>query len=81
MRRFGFVAVLVALQSWPANAACGDRGRPGYRGPDHHCVSWLSLAKGACGCPPTAACTPEHLRAGAEKVAKLRCLIRKLSAH
>jgi hypothetical protein len=48
MRRFGFVAVLVALQSWPANAACGDRGRPGYRGPDNHCVSWLSLAKGAC---------------------------------
>ena len=33
-------------------ADCGDRGGPGYRGPNGQCVSWVSVGK-VCGCPPT----------------------------
>jgi hypothetical protein len=64
--------VVLAVQG-SAHAACGDRGGPGYRGPDHQCLKWYSLVKGVCGCPPTTNCTAEHLHAGAEKIAKLRC--------
>lgn len=69
------VVVVLAAILWSATvyAACGDRGGPGYRGPDGQCVSWYRLARGVCGCPPTTACTPERLHAGAEKLAKLRC--------
>jgi hypothetical protein len=65
--------------AWPASAAvaCGDRGGPGYRLiSNQQCLKWLDVARGVCGCPPTALCLPERLHAGAEKVAKLRCKIR-----
>ena len=74
MRRFGLMLVLAVFYSYPASAGqvmCGDRGGPGYRDHNGHCLSWYQLAKGAC-CP-LSACTPEHLHAGAEKITKLRC--------
>ena len=72
-RGIALIIAVMALWSFPASAACGDRGGPGYRGPDGECLSWYKLAKGVCGCPPTTKCTPERLHAGAEKLAKLRC--------
>jgi hypothetical protein len=68
------IIVAVVLSTQPAHAACGDRGGPGYRlNSDHQCLKWYSFVKGVCGCPPTTNCTAEHLHAGAEKIAKLRC--------
>ena len=58
-------------------ADCGDRGGPGYRGPNGQCVSWVSIGK-VCGCPPTTRCTAERTRLGAEKAAVLGCEIQKL---
>jgi hypothetical protein len=76
MRLLVLVVLLAIFYSFPASAECGDRGGPGYRlNSDQQCLKWLDLAKGVCGCPPTTACTGEHLHAGAEKVAKLRCKI------
>lgn len=80
MRRLGFITVLLVLQSYQAYATCGVGGEPGYRG-QKGCVSWLDLAKGVCGCPPTTACTPEQLHRGADKVAKLWCILPKLRAR
>jgi hypothetical protein len=74
MRRFGLVAVVMALQSCAANAACGDRNEgPGYRGSEGQCVTWAALADGVCGCPPTTYCRPEHVHAGAERMPLLFC--------
>jgi hypothetical protein len=42
-----------------ASAECGERGGPGYRGPDGHCVGWANIGK-ICGSPPTTHCTPER---------------------
>jgi hypothetical protein len=53
-------ASLMAISSTLANAACGDRGGPGYRGPDGRCLSWESLGR-KCGSPPTTGCTPENV--------------------
>jgi hypothetical protein len=81
MYRLGFVAILVVLHSYSANATCGVSSGPGYRGPNGQCLSWYELAEGVCGCPPTTACRPEQLHRGAESVAKLRCMVPKMRAH
>jgi endonuclease YncB( thermonuclease family) len=47
-----------------ASATCGERGGPGYRGPDGHCVGWAALRR-VCGVPPTKNCTPEQVAEGA----------------
>jgi hypothetical protein len=52
-----------------ASAACGERGGPGYRGPDGRCVGWADIGK-TCGSPPTEKCTPEIVADGADNAAK-----------
>lgn len=49
---------LAALLPEIAAAACGDRGGPGYRGPDGKCLSWAALGR-VCGTPPTTRCAYE----------------------
>jgi len=63
------VAVLMAISSTFANAACGDRGGPGYRGPDGKCQSWEALGR-MCGSPPTTRCTPENVASEAGSAAQ-----------
>jgi hypothetical protein len=58
---------LVAATSF-AEAACGDRGGPGYRGPDGKCVSWEALGR-VCGSPPSARCTGEKIAPEADDAA------------
>ena len=57
------LVALVAATSF-AEAACGDRGGPGYRGPDGNCLSWERLGR-VCGSPPETRCTPEKPAPGA----------------
>ncbi len=51
---------LVALLSASdvAEAACGSRGGPAFRGPNGKCVGWATLET-TCGSPPTTLCTYE----------------------
>jgi hypothetical protein len=58
---------LVAATSF-VEAACGDRGGPGYRGPDGKCVSWEALGR-VCGSPPTTRCTGEKIAPDADDAA------------
>ena len=76
MRTLAILAVLIALPA-AAHAACGDRGGPGYRGPDGKCVGWVSVAH-VCGCSLPGRCTAEEPAAEAQKAATLGCMIRKL---
>lgn len=57
-------AAVVLLLPAVADAACGERGGPGYRGPDGKCVGWASLRK-VCGSPPSTNCAPEMVAEGA----------------
>ena len=58
---YRMLIILAALVvSTLAEAACGDRGGPGYRGPDGKCLSWEALGR-VCGSPPTTRCTPENV--------------------
>ncbi|MDH7797500.1 MULTISPECIES: hypothetical protein [unclassified Beijerinckia] len=54
-----------------ASAACGERGGPGYRGPDGRCVSWKTIAA-VCGHPPETRCTAEQEADGAREVGGLQ---------
>lgn len=40
------VIVILGAQSF-AHATCGERGGPGYRAPDGHCVGWAEIGKHA----------------------------------
>lgn len=71
------IAAMLSGASASAYATCGDRGGPGYRGPDGKCVGWARLGS-TCGSPPTTGCTPEHVRTGASSAAKLGEEIEKL---
>jgi hypothetical protein len=53
-----------------AEATCGDRGGPGYRGPDGQCLSWQALGS-KCGSPPTTGCTAENVNPNANRGAEL----------
>jgi hypothetical protein len=69
MRRalaWGIVLSLGAA-GW-ANAACGDRGGPGYRGPGGRCVGWADIGR-TCGNPPTTKCAAENVAAGSDVAA------------
>jgi hypothetical protein len=52
-----------------AEAACGDRGGPGYRGPDGKCLSWETLGR-VCGSPPSTRCTAEKIAPEASDAAR-----------
>lgn len=54
-----------------AFATCGEKGGPGYRGPDGKCVGWANLRK-VCGSPPSTNCTPEMVAEGADAAAGAR---------
>jgi hypothetical protein len=64
----GLIAAL-ALPSYQASATCGERGGPGYRGPNGQCVGWASIGK-ICGNPPTTNCTAELANPNAGDAAK-----------
>ena len=68
MNRGTLIAVVVWLSSASAHAGCGDRGGPGYRGPDGKCVGWSALAK-ICGNPATSRCTAEKAHVAADEAA------------
>lgn len=61
----------LCLVATSAFATCGERGGPGYRGPDGRCVGWATL-KRVCGSPPTTNCTAEMVAEGAEAAAGRR---------
>ncbi|MET4418304.1 endonuclease YncB(thermonuclease family) [Bradyrhizobium sp. RT3a] len=58
LRFWSGTALILLLAAPSAFAACGERGGPGYRAPDGHCVGWADLER-ACGNPATMNCTPE----------------------
>src|SRR3974377_670180 len=53
------VAAVLLILTQRALADCGDRGGPGYRAPDVHCVGWAELRR-ICGNPATTKCSPER---------------------
>lgn len=62
MKRCGFYALLINLViATTANAGCGDRGGPGYRGPNGKCVGWAQFRR-VCGVPPEKHCTAENVQ-------------------
>jgi len=68
-QRIGLVAsaalvALVAATSF-AEATCGERGGPGYRGANGKCVGWEELGR-VCGSPPSTRCTPERVAPDAD---------------
>jgi hypothetical protein len=67
--RMSITAFVTLLATTPfAVAACGDRGGPGYRGPDGKCVSWEALGR-VCGSPPSMRCTGEKIAPDADDAA------------
>jgi hypothetical protein len=52
------IALITMTASLPALAACGEKGGPGYRGPNGKCVGWAQIGR-VCGTPPETRCTPE----------------------
>jgi hypothetical protein len=57
MRMLALIFLVASITC--ANAACGDRGGPGYRAPSGRCVGWADIGK-TCGNPPTTRCTAEN---------------------
>lgn len=67
--RMSITAFVTLLVTPPfAVAACGDRGGPGYRGPDGKCVSWEALGR-VCGSPPSMRCSGEKIAPDADDAA------------
>jgi hypothetical protein len=68
---FGVLGLVAMLACSPqeASATCGERGGPGYRGPNGQCVGWASIGK-ICGDPPTTRCLPEMANPNAPDAAK-----------
>jgi hypothetical protein len=60
MRHIALAVLWLAAGCTFAQAACGDRGGPGYRGPNGKCVSWEALGR-VCGSPPTTRCNDENI--------------------
>lgn len=71
MRVIFLALVAFVLIGSQAHAACGDRGGPGYRGPDGKCVGWAEFAK-KCGSPPTKFCTAENVQSASVEEARER---------
>jgi hypothetical protein len=73
---------MLAVASPSAFAACGERGGPGYRGPNGKCIGWDALAR-VCGNPPTTRCTAEQVQPEADDAARLGAKIKqsKDAAH
>jgi hypothetical protein len=69
MRLLLFAHLALPLLSHEAQAACGDRGGPGYRAPNGRCVSWAEIGR-VCGSPPSKNCVAELPTPDAEKAAR-----------
>lgn len=52
----------------PAAAECGERGGPGYRGPNGKCVGWAEMGR-ICGTPPDTRCRAEAVAPNAAEAA------------
>lgn len=52
----------------PAAAECGQRGGPGYRGPNGKCVGWAEMGR-VCGTPPETRCRAEAVAPNASEAA------------
>jgi len=72
------IAAVTLVWSGVADAACGERGGPGYRSPDGKCVGWANLRK-VCGSPPSTNCTPEMVAEGAGAAAGMRAPVASTS--
>jgi hypothetical protein len=72
---------LIAIMALPDEAAatCGERGGPGYRGPNGQCVGWANIGK-VCGNPPTTHCTAEMAKPNAGPAAEHGAAIESLRA-
>jgi len=66
----------LSLCSASAFAMCGEKGGPGYRGPNGKCVGWASLAR-TCGNPPTLRCSVELAQPEASDAAEKGTQIRR----
>jgi hypothetical protein len=66
-----FVVLLLTVGLFPSAAlcACGEKGGPGYRGPNNKCVGWAQLGR-VCGTPPETHCTPEEVHKDSGQAAK-----------
>jgi hypothetical protein len=73
----GALAVVVWLVPAAAYATCGEKGGPGYRGPDGRCVGWSAIGR-VCGSPPTQRCTAERAQAEADAAAESGTKIQSL---
>jgi hypothetical protein len=62
------IAVALCALVFPAYAACEERGGPGFRDQNGHCVGWAQLGR-VCGSPPTTRCTVELKGDGADEAA------------
>jgi len=69
--RLKFLAVAVILLGGigAARATCGEKGGPGFRGPNGKCVAWAQIGR-VCGHPPATRCTREGEAEGARAVAE-----------
>jgi len=81
MRAF-LATVILIFSTALAAAACGERGGPGYRGPNGKCVSWEAIDR-ICGSPAEKKCTSESVAADAADAAVTGAMnqARKSRAH
>lgn len=70
------LTVLVCLAR-PAAAECGERGGPGYRGPNGKCVGWAEMGR-VCGNPPATRCRAEAVAPNADEAASHGAKIEEL---
>jgi hypothetical protein len=64
--------LVMSIMVWGATlaqAACGDRGGPGYRSPNGKCVGGEAMGR-VCGSPPETRCTAERIAADASDAAR-----------
>jgi hypothetical protein len=64
---FAGIVTLLCLAG-PATAECGERGGPGYRGPNGKCVGWAEMGRVCCS-PPETRCKPEAVAPNAAEAA------------
>jgi endonuclease YncB( thermonuclease family) len=69
MNRLILAFLLMLAGIGTAQATCGERGGPGFRGPNGKCVAWVQIGR-VCGSPPEMRCTREGEADGARAVAE-----------
>jgi hypothetical protein len=69
MKRLALAIGLLLVSMSGADAACGERGGPGFRAPNGKCVAWDQIGR-VCGHPPETRCKREGEADGARAVAE-----------